>query len=167
MKLKKQFFRKLLIGAVLILVSAGITMLIKESLDTKDPESSLPIISITCGEVDIPPDAVYRAGYEWSFFATMARRDAPSVLPEDLPISPFPVYAGEPMQITFTTTPSEIRVWRAEGRYGTEFLEVSGEEKGMFATPTTPGIYMFRVLADWGGRGNIQYYFSLDVQSSS
>ena len=41
--------KKLVLGAVLIFLSACVTMFIKESLDTKDPESALPLLTVTCG----------------------------------------------------------------------------------------------------------------------
>lgn len=56
--------RKLLIGAVCILVAAGLTLLLKEVLDTKDPEQALPILEVRCNDVSMPPEYLLRAGYE-------------------------------------------------------------------------------------------------------
>ena len=35
---------------------------------------------------------------------------------------------------------------------------------GRFSTPTTPGLYFYKVRAEWSGRGFIQYYFALQVR---
>ena len=56
MKLPKIFFRKLIIGAVLLAIATGMTAFIKESLDTQDPESALPIITVLYGDEELFPD---------------------------------------------------------------------------------------------------------------
>ena len=53
MKLPKIFFRKLIIGAVLLAIATGMTAFIKESLDTQDPESALPIITVLYGDEEL------------------------------------------------------------------------------------------------------------------
>ncbi len=64
MKLPKIFFRKLIIGAVLLAIATGMTAFIKESLDTQDPESALPIITVLYGDEELVPDKeVRRAGF--------------------------------------------------------------------------------------------------------
>lgn len=64
----KDFFRKLIIGAVLLAIATGMTAFIKESLDTQDPESALPIITVLYGDEELVPDKeVRRAGWEWNF----------------------------------------------------------------------------------------------------
>lgn len=161
MKLPIIFFRKLIVGMLLVITAAGLTVVIKESLDTKDPESALPIITIRCADTEL--QGVYRAGYTWSFFTTVEDRQAPSLAPEDLPITPVDVATAQPLTITFSKTPSSIRVWRAQGRYSTDYMELSSEKAGELSTPNQPGTYVFRVLADWGRRGNIQYFFALTV----
>ena len=74
MKLPKIFFRKLIIGAVLLAIATGMTAFIKESLDTQDPESALPIITVLYGDEELVPDKeVRRAGWEWNFFLTQEK----------------------------------------------------------------------------------------------
>lgn len=163
MKLPKRFLRKVLLGAVLIALSVCVTIFIKETLDTKDPEAALPIITLLCNETPVPPESVYRAGYTWSFFTTVEDWQAPSMAPEDLPIKPVDIAANTPIVISFSSEPSALRIWRAEGMYSSDFLELSGDVPGEFLAPATAGQYMYRVNADWGSRGNIQYYFALSV----
>ncbi len=158
------FIRKLVLGAILIALCAGITLLIKEALDTQDPESALPIITITYNEGIFPEQSIYRAGYTWSFVTTVENWQAPSLLPEDLPIMPERVLADMPMKITFSQTPQDVQIFRASGRYSTDFLEVSTQVDGEFYTPTAQGEYLYRVVANWGSRGEIQYYFAMSVE---
>ena len=125
MKLPKIFFRKLIIGAVLLAIATGMTAFIKESLDTQ----KTPLLS-----------------------------------PEDVPLQPVDVMPGAQMRILFTKEPSELRVMRAVSDKPTEYLELSDAGGGRFSTPTTPGLYFYKVRAEWSGRGFIQYYFALQVR---
>ena len=163
MKLPKIFFRKLIIGAVLLAIATGMTAFIKESLDTQDPESALPIITVLYGDEELIPDKeVRRAGWEWNFFLTQEK--TPLLSPEDVPLQPVDVMPGAQMRILFTKEPSELRVMRAVSDKPTEYLELSDAGGGRFSTPTTPGLYFYKVRAEWSGRGFIQYYFALQVR---
>ena len=111
MRMPKIFVRKVILGAVLIALSAVITMMIKEALDTQNPESSLPILTVTCNGTPLTtetnngapannePVSLLRAGYEWSFFTTIERR-TPPVTAEDLPLTPTTISAGVPISLT-------------------------------------------------------------------
>ena len=136
---------------------------IKESLDTQDPESALPIITVLYGDEELVPDKeVRRAGWEWNFFLTQEK--TPLLSPEDVPLQPVDVMPGAQMRILFTKEPSELRVMRAVSDKPTEYLELSDAGGGRFSTPTTPGLYFYKVRAEWSGRGFIQYYFALQVR---
>ncbi|MEG2930908.1 MAG: hypothetical protein RR825_03900 [Ruthenibacterium sp.] len=163
MKGHKLVVRKILLGIVLVSLAAVITVFIKESLDTQDPESALPLITVKYNSGEMSAQNIYRAGYQWSFFTTVEDWQAPSLSPEDLPITPVDIQPGTPIQISFSSTPSELRIWRAAGRYSTDFLELSCPVTGEFTAPASPGIYLYRVVASWGNRGEIQYYFALSV----
>ncbi|MEG2165462.1 MAG: hypothetical protein RRY96_04145, partial [Ruthenibacterium sp.] len=110
-----------------------------------------------------PPAVIYRAGYEWSFFTTMERQ-APTLAQEDLPITPYDMQPDAAIKISFSKTPSTLRVWRANGRYSTDFTELASEDKSTFTTPHDAGVYLYKVKAEWGRRGFIQYYFAVDVK---
>lgn len=161
MSYPKQFIRKVLLGAVLIVLAAFVTMFIKESLDTRDPESSLPLMVVEYNGIPIPD--VYRAGYEWSFFTTVERR-TPQLSEADIPLMPVDVMPSAPMRITFSKEPSTLKITRATGRYSMDFLELTDIQDGSFSTPTVPGIYVYKIYGEWGSRGYIQYYFSLQVK---
>ena len=163
MKLPKIFFRKLLLGIVLISIAAGITVFIKEALDTRDPESALPIITVQYGDEIFAQDKeIRRAGWEWSFFLT--REKTPMLSIEDVPLSAVTVLPASPMHISFTKKPTQLRVLRATSEKPSEYLELSDASDGAFSSPTTPGLYYYKVQAEWQGRGAIQYYFALEVR---
>lgn len=175
MKMPKIFFRKVIVGAVLIALSAAVTMALKEALDTQNPESALPILTVTCNGTPLntgtnnsaligtEPQSLLRAGYEWSFFTTIERR-TPPVTAEDLPLQPTTISAGVPISLTFTKEPSRVQVWRAEGLHGQDFLELSSADPCNFSAPSTAGTYIYRVRAEWTGRGYIQYFFCITTQ---
>jgi hypothetical protein len=156
----KPFLKKVLLGTVLIALAAVVTVFLKETLDTQDPESALPIITVEYNGLALPD--VYRAGYEWSFFATVERR-TPQLSEADIPLVPADVLPAAPIRITFSKEPSVLTIKRAAGRYSTDFLEITDVQDGTFRTPTVAGIYVYKVYAEWYGRGNIQYYFALQV----
>ena len=56
MKISRIALRKLVVGAVLLLVAAAITMFIKESLDTQNPESALPILTVEYSGAAVSPN---------------------------------------------------------------------------------------------------------------
>ena len=166
MKISHLALRKLLLGAVLLLVAAAITMFIKESLDTQNPESALPILTIEYNGTEVPPSQegfLYRAGYEWSFFTTVERR-APQLAENDLPLIPLDVSPQAELELRLSKEPSSIKVLRASGTGSTEFLELTDASDGTFNTPTTSGVYVYKIRAEWSTRGYIQYYFSLNVR---
>ena len=163
MKLPKIFLRKVLLGIVLVSIAACITMFIKETLDTRDPESALPIITVQYGdEIFIADKQVRRAGWEWNFFLT--REKTPMLPIEDAPPSPVAVLPGSPMRISFTKKPTQLHVLRAASEKPSEYLELSDAGNGTFSSPTMPGLYYYKVQAEWQGRGFIQYYFALEVR---
>lgn len=163
MKLPKIFFRKLLLGIVLISLAAGITVFIKEALDTRDPESALPIITIQYGDEIFTADKqVRRAGWEWNFFLTKAKTPLLSI--EDAPPSPVTVLPASPMRISFTKKPTQLHVLRATSEKPSDYIELSDAGDGAFSSPTMPGLYYYKVQAEWQGRGYIQYYFALEVR---
>lgn len=161
MKQPVAVLKKILLGAVLIALSACLTVIIKESLDTKDPESALPLLTVTCNSVPITD--VYRAGYEWSFFATVERR-TPQLSEEDLPLVPVDVKPAAEIRLNFSNPPSSLQVQRAQGLASGDYLQIVSDDPSVFPAPNSPGIYVYKVIAAWQGRGYIQYYFALQVR---
>ncbi len=153
-KLPRQFVRKVLAAGFLIALSAVASLLIKESIDSLDPESALPQITVSVG---YNVQAVIRAGYEWNFLTTIRR--SPTVSLEDLPLQVLQVGAQLPVVIHFTSDYIHLQVSRADGLNNPNFSIISGE----VVTPSQPGIYVFCIEAGFK-KGSIIYYFAVEVR---
>lgn len=66
MKVHKNIWLRALIGLLALTVAGMLSLYIKEAMDEKDPEASLPLITVTYDGAELP--GVYRAGWSWSFF---------------------------------------------------------------------------------------------------
>ena len=160
----KIVLKKVLAGILLIALSAGITVLIKEALDTLDPESSLPLFEVSIGGNKI--NEVYRAGYEWSFFTTMERQ-APRLSESDIPLVPVETLPQAPIQLSFSKQPSEVRIFRSESGPDSTYMELVNADPMSFSAPVRGGMYVYKVQAQWNNRGEIQYYFAVHVRDFS
>ncbi len=163
MKMRRKLIKKLILATILIIISAIVTVVIKEALDTQDPEAALPIIEIKYDSNEINSDNIYRAGYDWSFFTTVERWQAPNIQPQDLPIVPQEVPANAKFNISFTSTPTQIDIYRASGQQSEDFLKIETETMGEFYAPGESGVYLYRLRCVFGSKGEIQYYFALSV----
>ena len=129
-------------------------MLLKESIDSLDPERSLPIINVNAGYT-VP--VVVRAGYEWNFLTRIVR--SPSVSPLDLPLVVLDCERDMPINVSFSAPYEGLKVSRAEGLFNDEFTQIDGE----VFTPSTAGVYVYSVEASFK-KGSIIYYFALEVR---
>ncbi len=163
MKTRKRFIKKILLATLLIFLSAALTVFIKAALDTRSPEAALPIITVTHAGQPFLEHNIYRAGYTWSFFATTEKWQATNLTPQDLPIVAQEVQAGSEMQITFTTTPKELTVYRASGIHSTEFTQIAMQDLGTLYAPNDKGEYLYKVNGYWNSDDTIQYYFAISV----
>jgi len=165
MKLPKTFFKKMILGVVLIAAAALTAYILKEMLDTKNPESALPVISVRYeyGENALSNEReVRRAGWEWEFFLTNEK--TPMISLDDVPITPVDVLPGARMTISFSKEPTDLRIFeRAYAETPSEFREMAFSSGNAFYTPTQPGRYYYKIYAEWP-RGMIQYYFALQVK---
>lgn len=155
MKSKTEYLKKAAAAVALILLSALASLLIKETLDSFDPENALPQIQVSAGWT-VPE--VRRAGYEWSFLTTVKR--SPIVSPPDLPLAVVDAPPQTPIVINFSTAYQSLTVSRADGLNSTDYIPISGEVR----TPIQPGIYVYKVEAQFK-RGTIVYYFALEVRN--
>ncbi len=139
--------------------------ILKEVLDTKEPESALPVISVQYeyGENALSNEReVRRAGWEWKFFLTNEK--TPMLALDDVPITPVDVLPGARMTISFSKAPTDLRLYRrAYDDIPSEFYETAFSSGTSFYAPTQPGRYYYRIYAEWP-RGVIQYYFALQVR---
>ena len=153
MKLERNTVKKAVVAVILISLAAMASLLIKNMVDARDPENSLPQIQVSAGLVSINPT---RCGYEWNFIAVTKR--APVVSPQDLPLFPYTVAPGMPIVINFSIEPEKLEISRTDGLNGIDFLPVAGD----VLTPVQPGTYVYRVRANFK-RGFIVYYFAVEV----
>ncbi len=158
MPITKKFVTRLFVSAVLIVIAAVGSVLIKETIDSiSAPENSLPTISCSVGYTTA---YIERGGFEWNFFTRVVRE--PTISPPDLRLIITDVTPDTPIIINFSRQVETLDVSMSTGQYSTEYVNQDAEE---LYTPTEPGIYNYCVEAGFD-RGSIIYYFSVNVKAS-
>lgn len=159
----RTFFKKLLLGIFLIAMAALGSFLLKETLDSNDPENNLPILTVNCGYAstltsgkDTPETFIKRAGYEWNFLTKIVK--SPTLPPTEYPLYPITVVANTPIVINFSVPYETLKVSRSNGQYDVNFMPVAGD----IYTPAEPGTYCYCIEAGFK-RGSIIYYFVVSV----
>ena len=151
----------------MLVISGFITVAIKDSIDAKNPEVSLPIINVTTGYTSIPNQYVPRAGYEWSFGQKTVR--APYVSSIDVPIVAYEALPNTPILIGFTIPHTKLTLYECPGiKYEDQVIAADDafvERRYNMDTPSKEGIYVYKVVAQFE-RGTIVHYFALNVGSS-
>lgn len=156
--------RRYAIAFVLLILAGYISVFIKDTIDSRNPEVSLPIINVTTGYTYIPN--VPRAGYEWSF--RTKKLMAPYVSSIDIPLIAYDAMPDEPILIGFTVPHRELHLYESEGVLINGRVVASGdftEKKYSDNTPNEEGIYVYKVVAIFD-QGTIVHYFALDVSAS-
>ncbi len=151
-----QFERKIkryTMALVMLVIAAFATIFIKDTVDSLDPEKSLPMINVSVG---YNPPYVVRAGYEWRFGAKTVR--SPYVPATDAPMIVTECSPGENIVINFSTPYEYINVYQTEGLASEDFTSLY-----TLKTPAKEGIYVYKVEAFFE-KGNISYYFTLQVK---
>ena len=151
----------------MLILSGFITVAIKDSIDAKNPEVSLPVINVTTGYTYIPDVNVPRAGYEWKFGAKTVR--APYVSSIDVPLIAYEAQPGAPIRIGFTIPHTQLTLYECPGvMYDGKVMAVDDafvERRYSTDTPTEEGIYVYKVVAQFD-RGTIVHYFALNIGSA-
>ncbi len=156
MPVTKRFVVRILISIILILMSAGGSILIKETVDSViAPENSLPIIN---GSIRNTTPYIERAGYESNLFTREVK--VPTVSPPDLRLIITNVTADTPILINFSKEPESLSISMSEGQYNLEFTE---QDLEALYTPTVAGVYTYCIEAAFD-RGSIIYYFAIEVK---
>ena len=165
---RTQVIRKLIIGALALALAICVTIFIRENMDVKDPEQALPTITITLNDTTaLAPEMIFRAGYEWNFLTTTAKH-TPPYSGQDLQqyTPPVEVLARTYMEIDFSLEPKNLVISRSDQDNYDSFLDLVDVGTGPIIAPATPGIYMYRIQADFGWRGSIVYFFRVRVQAT-
>ena len=164
----RQIVRKLVIGAVALAVAICITIFIRENMDVKDPESALPTLTVTMnGSAAMAPGSVFRAGYEWNFLTT-TEKSTPVYSSADLRqvTPPVPMPSRTYLDLDFSIKPKSVVISRADDEKLEAFMELIDVGSGPIITPAATGLYMYRVVADFGWRGSIIYFFTVQIQNA-
>lgn len=157
--------RKILVGTALVVLSAAISLFIKENLDVKSPEDALPNLTIEVNGLSIAPEMVLRAGYEWNFWTT-TEKNTPAYTPEDLLRMVYPVDMPprSVIDLDFSIELKDLRISRADDAEFRYFIEMAGTNEGQIIAPAQTGRYMYKIEAGFGPRGSVIYYMLVDIQ---
>ncbi|MEG1932951.1 MAG: hypothetical protein RR075_07550, partial [Pygmaiobacter sp.] len=84
MKQPKRLLIKVILAVLLILCAAMMSVVVKERIDSTDPDHTLPLIDVSVGYTKL---VVPRAHYEWNYLT--CKKYGPALSPEnaDLPLS--------------------------------------------------------------------------------
>lgn len=160
MKQHKKFIMRVATGLVLVVLAGLLSYIIRDVLASRNPISALPMIEVKYINEDseIPQENCLLASYSWRFVnkTTDGALEDPGQW-RDLP--PFPAIPGASLDVQFSFPAKSIRVsrWHKDREDKAEVLT------GPLTTPFTGGIYTYRVEAEWGARGSVQYYFRVKV----
>ena len=69
------------------------------------------------------------------------------------------------MDIAFSMEPRKLTISRSDEENFDAFLDLVDAGDGPLIAPATPGVYMYRIQADFGWRGSIVYFFRIRVQA--
>lgn len=156
-----QFKRKLkryLFALVMLVISAYMTVFIKNYVDSLNPEKSLPAINVSVGYVQ---PAVQRAGYTWKFGTGLSPVLAPYISAEDVPLLVTDCSPNEVIVINFSMPYELITVYQTEGLANNDFKQMY-----TLQTPEEEGIYVYKIQADFE-KGDILYYFAVQVKKAN
>lgn len=154
-RIYKLKLRRYLLAVVMLVVAGYISVFIKDTLDSKNPEVSLPIISVTTGYTNIPN--VPRAGYEWKFTTKTVK--SPYVSSMEVPLTVYEAMPDMPILINFSMPCQQITLYESTSESPEEFVE---KRYGM-NTPLQDGVYTYKVVAKFD-KGTIVHYFALNVK---
>ena len=165
-KIHNRALRRYAIALIMLVAAGFVTVFIKDSIDARNPEISLPIINVTTGYTSIPNSP--RAGYEWNFGSKTVR--SPFVSSIDVPLVAYEALPDVPILIGFTTPHTNLTLYESPGvMYDGRVMAADDsfvERRFGMNTPTKEGIYVYKVVAQFE-RGTIVHYFALDVAASN
>lgn len=154
-----QFKRKLkryAIALVMLVAASFATIFIKDTVDSLNPEKSLPIINVSVG---YNPPYVVRAGYTWKFGLKTVR--SPYVPATDTPLMVTDCSPGENIVINFSAPFEFISLYQTQGLANEDFKPLYN-----WSTPTEEGIYVYKIEAYFED-GDISYYFAIQIKEDN
>ena len=152
----KRKLKKYLLALVLLILSAFVTVVIKDTVDSVNPEKSLPTINVNVGYT---PPYVVRAGYTWQFGLKTVR--SPYVSGTDVPLMVTDCSPGENIVINFSAPFEFINLYQAKGMANEDYTALYN-----WTTPTEEGIYVYKIEAFFE-KGNMAYFFAVQVKENN
>lgn len=152
----KRKIKRYALALVLLVLSAYATVFIKDTVESMNPEKSLPIISVSVG---YNPPYVVRAGYTWSFGSKTVR--SPYVSATDTPMMTTDCSPGENIVINFSAPFEFVSLYQTTGLASEEFKPIYN-----WVTPTEEGVYVYKIEA-YFAKGDISYYFAVQVKEGN
>jgi len=162
-RMHNRAIRRYAIAFVLLILAGYSSGFIKDTIDSNNPEVSLPIINVTTGYSPIP--SVPRAVYEWNYRTKSMM--SPYVSSIDIPLIAYDALIDVPILIGFSVPHNQLTLYESEGVLINGRVVASGEfqEKRYSSnTPNKEGIYVYKVVAQFD-QGTIMHYFALDVSA--
>ena len=160
MRSKGRALLKIVFAALLIGAAAVASLLIKETLDSTDPENTMPLIEASVGYAKLN---VIRADFEWNYITRTVRGPALSDEAGDVPLAPLDVTPNTQLVIVMSDPNYlSMKVSRADGLSDTNYIELYGDE---ILTPTVPGIYKYKIEVSYK-KGSLLYYTAVRVPGS-
>lgn len=164
MKIRKRVYLRIVAGLLLIVLAGGVSYVIKGVLSARQPESALPEMQVIYSDAPLPAANWMMDSYQWRFLTTVQAWEEPN-RSRWLDLQPAPVLPGMPLEIDFSFPCQEMEVSRAMGT-GTltddDFTAVSGS----LTTPHEPGVYTYKIAANWGIKGSVLYYVRVMILES-
>ncbi len=164
MKIPRLFFKKVLVAMLCIAIACVASLALKDFVDSINPELSLPVLEVRCAFTTpiINGDgsaerSLFRANYSWMFITGV--KEGKGLELEGLALYPTTLPPNVPLLFQFTHPLENIKISRADGLYGTDFVEIVGD----ITSPFEPGVYCYKIEADFE-RGSILYYLSVRVE---
>ena len=154
-QIHKRKLRRYLFAVIMLVLAGYISVFIKDSIDAKNPEASLPVISVTTGYTVLPN--VPRAGYEWSYTTKTVK--SPYVSSIDVPLIAYEVLPDTPILIQFSVQEENITLYESKVSSPEDFTE----KRYNMSTPAEEGEYIYKVVAQFE-QGTIVHYFALSVK---
>ena len=157
MKSKRRALLKIVGALVLVGVAALASLLIKETIDSTDPENNLPLIEASVGYTKLN---VVRANFEWNYITRKVRGPGLSAESGDVPFAPLDVIPDSKLVVVMSDPNyMSIRVSRADAMYDADYIEIYGD----VFTPKTPGVYYYKIEVSYK-KGSLLYYTAVRVQ---
>lgn len=157
MKFRTRALGRILLAVLFLVIAGAIAVVVKDMLSERNPEYALPVLQVEYNGNPLPQENVTMDSYSWRFFRqTREWQLEDREIWRSMPAAW--VDAGMPLILDFSYRGGEVSISRSYEN-GT-FSEVEGSR---LETPREPGIYTYRIEAEWRLRGTVVYYVRVRI----